>query len=154
MKLTQFSDDPWYTGLLTKLNTIEPCQIILPHTIFEAKPETSDGKLMKYLREYFPYGSFVKVPRRHYSDSDGLYQLNLYCSEKYQYEKSGITTKYYALAAVAGLFKFLQFIHKIYFKEHSLRLEFGTKYAHMQIGKIVWRHFQPQTSLFGSFAFS
>lgn len=129
------SDDPWYTGLLTKLNIIEPCQIILPHTIHEAKPETADGKLMKFLSEVYPANIFVKVPRRHFAESDGNDFVTKYCSDKYNFVKEAITTKYYALSAVAGLSKYLQYIHNVFFKENSLKLEFGTKYAHMQIGK-------------------
>lgn len=90
---------------------------------------------MKFLSEVYPANIFVKVPRRHFAESDGNDFVTKYCSDKYNFVKEAITTKYYALSAVAGLSKYLQYIHNVFFKENSLKLEFGTKYAHMQIGK-------------------
>lgn len=130
------SDNPWYTDLLTKIHIIDPCQIILPHTIHDAKPETADGKLMKFLREEFPRETFIRIPRRHYCETVGAEFIKKYCSDKYSYIKDNITSKYYALAAASGLIQYLQCVHSIYFKENSLKLECGTKFAHMQIGKI------------------
>lgn len=135
MQIAQLSDDLWYTGLLTKLNILEPAEIILPQTIFDAKPETAEGKLMKYLREQFPLINIIKLPRRHFSNNDGIDLINKYCSTKYDHVKKTITAKYYALTAVAGLLKYLQHFFNVNFKENSLKLEFDTKYGHMLIGK-------------------
>lgn len=118
-----------------KINIIDPCLILLPHTIYDAKPETTDGKLVKFIREEFPKLGLVKVPRRHFSETEGIDFITKYCSDKYNYIKDEIKTKYYALSAASGLFKYLQFICYIYFKENSLKLEFQTKFAHMQIGE-------------------
>lgn len=120
-----------------KIHIIDPCQIILPHTIYDAKPETSDGKLVKFIREEFPKLCITKVPRRHFSESDGMDLIKKYCSDKYNYVKEEVNSKYYALSAVCGLLKYLQFIHNIYFKENGLKLEFEMKFAHMQIGKKI-----------------
>lgn len=118
-----------------KINIIDPCQIIVPHTIYDAKSETFDGKLIKYIREEFPKLCLTKVPRRHFSETEGTEMIKRYCSDKYNYVKEEVASKYYALSAAAGLLKYLQFIHNIFFKENSLKLEFETKFAHMQIGK-------------------
>lgn len=135
MKLIQLSDDPWYSGLLTKINIIDPREIIVPDTIYDAKPETNDGKLLKYIRDAFPKLYIVKVPRRHFNDANGVDLIGKYGSDKYSSVKEDVATKYYAMAAASGLLKYLQFVHNIFFKENSLKLDFETKYAHMQIGK-------------------
>lgn len=131
----QLSDDPWYSGLLMKIHIIDPCQVMVPHTIYDAKPETSDGKLIKFIREDFPKLSLTRVPRRHFNETDGMEMIKKFCSDKYNYIQEEIALKYYALSAAAGLFKYLQFIDNIYFKENGLKLEFSTKFAHMQIGE-------------------
>lgn len=135
MKLIQLSDDPWYTGLLMKIHIIDPCQIIVPHTIYDAKPETCDGKLIKFIREEFPKLSLTKVPRRHFNETDGMEMIKKYCSEKYNFAKEEVESKYYALSAASGLLKYLQFVHNVFFKENGLKLEVETKFAHMQIGE-------------------
>lgn len=117
-----------------KIHIINPCRIIVPHTIYDAKPETSDGKLVKFIREEFPKIVIEKVPRRHFIESDGMDLLKRYCSDKYDYVKEEVASKYYALSAVSGLLKTLQYIHGINWKENSLKLDFETKFAHMQIG--------------------
>lgn len=118
-----------------KIHIINPRQIILPHTIHNAKPETPDGKLVKFIREEFPKMPLVAVPRRHFSDTEGMDMIKKYCSDKYNYVKDEVASKYYALSAASGLQKYLHVIHNIYFKENGLKLEFEAKYAHMQIGK-------------------
>lgn len=118
-----------------KIHIIDPCQIIVPHTIYDAKSETSDGKMIKFIREEFPNLSLIKVPRRHFNETDGITMIENYCSAKYKNAKTEIEAKYYALAAASGLFKYLQYIHNIFFKENALKLEVQTKYAHMRIGK-------------------
>lgn len=129
------SDDHWYTGLLNKLNVIQPAQIIVPQTIFDAKPETADGKLIKYLREQFPMFPVIKIPRRNFSDTDGNQFINKYCSKKFNHVIQLISSKYYALSAVAGLMKYLLHSVHVNFRENSLKLEFDTKYGHLLMGK-------------------
>lgn len=136
VKLIQLSDDPWYSGLLMKMHIIDPCEILAPDTIFDAKPESSDGKLMKFIREEFPKLFIRKLPRRHFNEAQGMELIKKYGSDKYNYVKEEMTAKYYALAAASALLKYLQFVHNIFFKENSLKLDSETKFAHMQIGKI------------------
>lgn len=135
VKLIQLSDDPWYSGLLMKIHIIDPCEIIVPDTIYDAKSETSDGKLMKFIREEFPKLSIIKLPRRHFNEAQGMELLKKYGSDKYNYVKEEIAAKYYALAAGSALLKYLQYVHNIFFKENGLKLDFETKFAHMQIGE-------------------
>lgn len=147
LKLIQLSDDPWYSGLILKLHIIDPCEIILPHTSFDAKPGTAEGKLIKFLREEFPNLSIARVPRRNFNDGDGLNLVKKFCSDKYNYAKDAVMGKYYALSATSGLIKYLQIMHNIFFKENSLKLDFGTKFAHMQIGNRINFHFFSFVSL-------
>lgn len=140
-KLIQFSDDHWYTGLLTKINILQPCQIIVPQTLFEARAETAEGKLMKYLREEFPSLCVVKIPRRHFSDSDGMDLITKYASKKFAYIIQTISSKYYALSAISALVKYLQHSLHVNFRENSLKLEFETKYGHLLMGELAFfRH--------------
>lgn len=118
-----------------KIHIIDPCEIIVPHTIYDAKPETTDGKLVKFIREEFPKLPLIRVPRRHFSETDGMDLIKKYCSDKYNYIKEEVASKYYALSAGSGLLKYLQFKYHIYFKENGVKLEFETKFAHMQIGE-------------------
>lgn len=118
------------------MHIIDPCQILLPHTTYDAKPETAEGKLVKFLREEFPKQNIAKVPRRHFNNADGMELVKKFCSDKYNYAKDAVAGKYYALSAASGLIKYLQFVHNIYFMDNSLKLDFDTKYAHMQIGKM------------------
>lgn len=136
-RLIQFSDDHWYTGLLTKINILQPCQMIVPQTLFEARAETAEGKLMKYLREEFPSLCVVKIPRRHFSDTDGMDLITKYASKKFAYIIQTIASKYYALSAIAALVKYLQHSLHVNFRESSLKLEFETKYGHLLMGELA-----------------
>lgn len=91
---------------------------------------------MKFIREEFPKLFIRKLPRRHFNEAQGMELIKKYGSDKYNYVKEEMTAKYYALAAASALLKYLQFVHNIFFKENSLKLDFETKFAHMQIGKI------------------
>lgn len=133
MNLCQMSDDSWYTGLLTKLNVLQPEKIIVPSTLYDASADTNEGKLLKYVREQFPYLNVVKIPRRHFPSEDGLHFVHKYCSEKHNDIKQLITHKYYALAAVSGLVKYLENMMNITFVDGTLKLDFETKYGHMMI---------------------
>lgn len=129
------SDDHWYSGLLNKLNIIQPAQIVVPQTVFDAKPETADGKLLKYMREQFPSFAVIKIPRRNFSDTDGIELINKYCSKKFSHAIQSISSKYYALSAAAGLLKYLLHSVHVSFRENSLKLEFDTKYGHLLMGE-------------------
>lgn len=118
-----------------KIHIIDPCEIIVPDTIYDAKSESSDGKLMKFIREEFPKLSIIKLPRRHFNEAQGMELIKKYGSDKYNYVKEEIAAKYYALAAGSALLKYLQYVHNIFFKENGLKLDFETKFAHMQIGE-------------------
>lgn len=133
--LCQLSDDPWYTNLLTKLNILQPIQIIVPQTVFDARTESTDAKLMQYIREQFPNFAVNKIPRRHFSDTDGLDMLNKYCSPKYDNIKPTVTSKYYALSALSALLKYLEHFFSVNFVWNTLKVEFEAKYGHMLIGE-------------------
>lgn len=132
--MIQFSDDHWYTGLLTKINILQPCQVIIPQTLYEARAETAEGKLMKYLREQFTSLCIVKIPRRHFSDSDGIELIKKYTSKKFSYIIQTISTKYYALSGISALMKYLQHSLHVNFRENTLKLEFEMKYGHLLMG--------------------
>lgn len=134
MKVCQISDDTWYTGLLTKLNILQPIKIIVPHTIYDARRDTPDAKLLKSIRDQFPRFNILKIPRRHFNNDEGMEYLQKYCLNRYQHIKQSTETKYYAVSAVAALLKYLQYFHCVKFLDQSLQVEVETKYAHMLIG--------------------
>lgn len=133
INLNQLSDDLWFTGLITKLNILQPEKVLVPHTLYDALPETIEGKLLKYIREQFPYLNISRVPRRHFNDKDGLDLVKKVCSEKHKDIMELITTKYYALSAVSGLLKYLELSMNLNFVKNSLKLDFNAKYGHMLI---------------------
>lgn len=135
LNLSQISDDPWYTGLLTKLNILQPVLIIVPHTIYDARPETVEAKMLQFVRLQFPAFNILKIPRRHFNNADGKELLTKHCSENYDSLRRSIEQKYYALSAVSGLLKYLEHVFAIHFIERSLKLVFTSKFAHMLIGK-------------------
>lgn len=104
--------------------------------MFDARPETPEAKLLKFIREQFPNFKIVKIPRRHFSDADGMDMLKKFCSDKYDSVRQSVESKYYALSAVAGLLKYLAHFYNINFIEQSLKIEFETKYGHMLIGNL------------------
>lgn len=133
INLNQLSDDLWFTGLITKLNILQPEKVLVPNTLYDAAAESMDGKLLKYIREQFPYLNIIRVPRRHFNDKDGLELIQKFCSEKHKDIKELITTKYYALSAVSGLLKYLEYSMNLCFVKNSLKLDFNAKYGHMLI---------------------
>lgn len=116
------------------MNILQPAQAIVPQTIHDARIESIEGKLMKYLRDQFPTMNFIKIPRRHFSDSDGIQLIRKFCAKNCEHSIDSFSTKYYALSSVAALLKYLQFSLHLNFGEKSLKIEFEMKFGHLLMG--------------------
>lgn len=112
----------------------------MPHTIYDSRPETPEAKMLQFIREKFPKVPITKIPRRHFNLTDGMDLLKQYASTQYDNVRRSVESKYYALTAVSGLMKYLQYVFSLVFIEQSLKLTFETKFGHMLIGNSVFNH--------------
>lgn len=128
--VSQLSDNLWYTGTLTKINIFNPVEILLPETILAAHPKP---KLLEYIEDMFPNIAIKSIPRRHFVESDAIKLINDLCSKKYETAKLKVTKKYYALASISALLKYLQYVQNVTFNKNSLKLDYQNKYGTMMI---------------------
>lgn len=128
--VSQLSDNIWYTGTLTKINIFNPVEILLPETILAAYPKP---KLLEYIENMFPNIEIKSIPRRHFVESDAIDLINDLCSTKYETAKLKVTKKYYALASISALLKYLKFAQNVTFNKNSLKLDYQNKYGTMMI---------------------
>ncbi|XP_069835546.1 mutS protein homolog 4 isoform X2 [Dendropsophus ebraccatus] len=119
--LSQFSDSSIYVKVITKLQILTPLEILMPNTVCE------DGKtteLFRLVNENFRDVSFTTVQRRYFNESKGLEYIEQLCAPEFSTVLMEVKSKYYCLAAVAALLKYLEFIQNSVYAPKSLRFRF------------------------------
>ncbi|XP_019848959.1 PREDICTED: mutS protein homolog 4 isoform X2 [Amphimedon queenslandica] len=99
--LSQFPDRQTYVKVLTKLEVLNPIEIIMPNTACEAT-----------------------VQRKYFNEGKGLQMVRQFVVSDYNSVELEIVTKYYCLAAAAALLKYVEFIQNTVFVSNSLKVIF------------------------------
>ncbi|CAL1543667.1 unnamed protein product, partial [Lymnaea stagnalis] len=121
LTLSQFSDSQTYPKTLSKLQYINPKEIILPNTVCETG---NNSKLFSQIKKQFPNLQITSVHRRYFNESKGIYYIKHLCAAEYKNIEIQISTKYYCLATTAALLKYTEFIQNIIFAPNSLKAVF------------------------------
>ena len=109
-------------------------------------PETSvhpsPGKLARILLEQLPDSEIIPIARRHFNDAQGL---NCVKNFGLSHDENGmevtivvgLSTKYYALAAVQALLNYVESVHSLTFTPKSIKFHWKTLEGTMLIGKLL-----------------
>ncbi|GFG40763.1 hypothetical protein Cfor_06041, partial [Coptotermes formosanus] len=119
--LCQISDNQTYMNTLTKINVLNPIEILVPNTFCDMH---STSKLYTLVQEAFPTVSVSSVLRKHFRDSVGLQQIETLCADEYSSVQIVVSQKFYALAAAAALLKYIEFVRNVLFAPKSLKVEY------------------------------
>ncbi|XP_041374859.1 mutS protein homolog 4-like isoform X2 [Gigantopelta aegis] len=127
--LSQFSDSQTYVKTVTKLQILQPLEIIMPNTACESG---NMSKLFKLITDHFQYTSVSTVQRKYFNETKGLQYIRQLCLSECQAIEMEVSAKYYCLAATAALLKYVEFIQNIVFAPSSLKVVFkGSEHTTM-----------------------
>lgn len=119
--LSQFSDTQTYVKTITKLQILQPIEIIVPNTACENGTMT---KLLKLINDQFQNTSISTVQRKYFNETRGLQYVKQLCVPEFNTVEMEVRVKYYALAAAASLMKYVEFIQNIMYAPGSLKVVF------------------------------
>ncbi|XP_040264757.1 mutS protein homolog 4 [Bufo bufo] len=119
--LSQFSDSSIYVKVITKLQILAPLEILMPNTACENGKTT---ELFRLINENFKDVSFTTVQRRYFNETKGLEYIEQLCAPEFSTVLMEIKSKYYCLAAVAALLKYVEFIQNSVYAPKSMKIRF------------------------------
>ncbi|XP_011060697.1 PREDICTED: LOW QUALITY PROTEIN: mutS protein homolog 4-like [Acromyrmex echinatior] len=134
--LCQISDCQTYVNTLTKINVVDPIEILIPETMCEHRGR--GNKLYRSIREKFHALNITPISRIHFNESTGMERVRTLCAREYSTvelivkQKSTMNIgaaicfdrRYYALAAAAALLKYVEYIQHMVYAPKSMRIEF------------------------------
>uniref|UniRef100_A0A8D0GST3 MutS protein homolog 4 n=1 Tax=Sphenodon punctatus TaxID=8508 RepID=A0A8D0GST3_SPHPU len=119
--LSQFADNTTYAKVITKLKILTPLEIIMSNTACDTGNAT---KLFSLITENFKNVTFTSVQRKYFSESKGLEYIEQLCTSEFSTVLMEVQSKYYCLAAVAALLKYVEFIQNSVYAPKSLKIQF------------------------------
>ncbi|XP_062834207.1 mutS protein homolog 4 isoform X3 [Anolis carolinensis] len=119
--LSQFADNTTYAKVITKLRILTPLEIIMSNTACDTGNAT---KLFSLITENFRNVTFTTVQRKYFNESKGLEYIEQLCIPEYSTVLMEVQSKYYCLAAVAAVLKYVEFIQNSVYAPKSLKIRF------------------------------
>ncbi|KAH6921772.1 hypothetical protein HPB50_004901 [Hyalomma asiaticum] len=121
--LAQFPDNRMYTNTLMKLQVLDPHEILLPKTLFEAN---SMPQLMSQVKQDMPSTTITSLPRKLFNENLGIQYVRQLCVPEYSSVETEVVNKYYALSATAALVHYVEVMQNVACTAHSIKVIFST----------------------------
>uniref|UniRef100_A0A8C8ZSJ8 MutS homolog 4 n=1 Tax=Prolemur simus TaxID=1328070 RepID=A0A8C8ZSJ8_PROSS len=119
--LSQFADNTTYAKVITKLKILSPLEIIMSNTACVVGNST---KLFTLITENFKNVNFTTIQRKYFNETKGLEYIEQLCIAEFSTVLMEVQSKYYCLAAVAALLKYVEFIQNSVYAPKSLKVCF------------------------------
>ncbi|KAM4872669.1 mutS protein homolog 4 isoform 2-T2 [Thomomys bottae] len=119
--LSQFADNTTYAKVITKLKILSPLEIIMSNTACVVGNST---KLFTLITENFKNVNFTTIQRKYFNETKGLEYIEQLCIAEFSTVIMEVQSKYYCLAAVAALLKYVEFIQNSVYAPKSLKICF------------------------------
>ncbi|XP_032157565.1 mutS protein homolog 4 isoform X2 [Mustela erminea] len=119
--LSQFADNTTYAKVITKLKILSPLEIIMSNTACVVGNST---KLFTLITENFKNVNFTTIQRKYFNETKGLEYIEQLCVTEFSTVLMEVQSKYYCLAAVAALLKYVEFIQNSVYAPKSLKICF------------------------------
>uniref|UniRef100_A0A2I2YCZ7 MutS homolog 4 n=1 Tax=Gorilla gorilla gorilla TaxID=9595 RepID=A0A2I2YCZ7_GORGO len=119
--LSQFADNTTYAKVITKLKILSPLEIIMSNTACAVGNST---KLFILITENFKNVNFTTIQRKYFNETKGLEYIEQLCIAEFSTVLMEVQSKYYCLAAVAALLKYVEFIQNSVYAPKSLKICF------------------------------
>ncbi|KAG5214889.1 hypothetical protein JEQ12_000465 [Ovis aries] len=117
----QFADNTTYAKVITKLKILSPLEIIMSNTACVVGNST---KLFTLITENFKNVNFTTIQRKYFNETKGLEYIEQLCIAEFNTVLMEVQSKYYCLAAVAALLKYVEFIQNSVYAPKSLKICF------------------------------
>lgn len=137
MILCQMSDNNSYINTLTKINMLQPVEILLPYTMGSRDPNPKG--IYHIIKSTFKHITITEVERMHFNATTGFERIQTHCAEQFSSVELVVNSKYYALSAAAALFKYIEFIQHIVYTPKSMRIDYETAENATMIGKNIFK---------------
>ncbi|XP_049513861.1 mutS protein homolog 4 [Dermacentor silvarum] len=121
--LAQFPDNRMYTNTLMRLQVLDPHEILLPKTVFEAN---SMPQLMSQLKLEMPSITVTSLARKLFNENLGIQYVRQLCVPEYSSVETEVVNKYYALSATAALIHYVEVMQNVACTAHSIKVIFST----------------------------
>ncbi|KAI8812993.1 muts protein 4 [Cladochytrium replicatum] len=142
--LSQFADTPTFAKTVHKIHLVEPLELLMSITT----AETSKSNLCAIIEELLPNIPIVPVHRKYYNDGVGLNYLKRYgLSEETPTIAVTLSTKYYCLAALAALLKYVEVAQNMVFPNHTIRFKYLAADGLMMIDSVTCKNLELVTNL-------
>ncbi|KAM9801441.1 mutS protein homolog 4 [Neosynchiropus ocellatus] len=119
--VSQFTDTGTYAKVITKINILVPKEILMPDT---ASDRGRGTKLFNLITQNFQGVAFTAIQRKYFNEKKGLEYIQQLCAPEFDTVLMEVQAKYYCLAAVAALLKYLEFIQNCLYPAKSLKVVF------------------------------
>ncbi|XP_037802135.1 mutS protein homolog 4-like [Penaeus monodon] len=151
LSLAQFSDTHTYTRTLTKLTVLNPLEVVIASTAVDgAAGAGGASKLVRVLQECLAEVSITAIQRRYFKDTRGLAIVKHLAAPHCAYVERHLATKYYCLASVAALMKYIECVQHVTYAPHTLHVELSSSENTMSIEHSTCRKLELVRSLRGS----
>ncbi|XP_046863669.1 mutS protein homolog 4-like [Xenia sp. Carnegie-2017] len=139
LMLSQFSDSQTYVKVLTKLQVVQPVEIIIPSTAYDAGNMT---KLCEVIADQFSNVSLTTVQRKYFNESQGVQYIKQLCVPEFSAVQMEVASKYYCLATASALLKYVEFMQNIIYAPASLKIVFKGSEQTMMIDAATAKHLE------------
>ncbi|XP_053206974.1 mutS protein homolog 4-like [Panonychus citri] len=122
LKLFQFPDGCTYSRLFTKLEILDPAEIIVSSTCGEG----ANKNLLELLLNFNNTITVTKVDRKCFNDMVGFKAITQLCAHDFKNAvEIEAKEKYYCLAAAAALIKYLEFVQNVTLAPNSIKIVYA-----------------------------
>ncbi|KAI7906727.1 muts domain V-domain-containing protein [Cokeromyces recurvatus] len=127
--ICQLADSQTFSRTIQKINLNDPQEILMPtYTTTVDNDDTSaedSSKLSQLLKMHFPFISIHSIPRKCFNDEIGKQYICTYgLQEDIPGLLVGVSTKYYCLAAISGVFYYIRENESFTFADHTIKFSY------------------------------
>ncbi|KAK9744776.1 MutS domain II [Popillia japonica] len=119
--LCQISDMPSYINTLTKINILNPDEILIPMTFVET---SSSSRLVTKIKQHFKNTIITAIPRATYNKQSGMQYIKEFCAPQWDSIFLILQHKYYCLTAASALFTYTESSLFVIYNKQSLKVEY------------------------------
>lgn len=117
--LCELTDTQMYTSTLTKINILQPTELLVPATFLEGAVV---NRLCSILSDHFPTVTVSTLPRAEFNRERGQQFVGSLCASSYRAVICVAQQKVYAMAAACALLRYLEKVRHVSYASHAIRV--------------------------------
>lgn len=117
--LCELTDTQMYTSTLTKINILQPAELLVPSTFLEGAVV---NRLCNILNDHFPTVTVSMLPRSEFNRERGQQYVGSLCAVSYRAVFCVAQRKVYAMAAACALLRYVETVRHVSFASQTIRV--------------------------------